>query len=50
LVDEWTPEPLVEAPTGLEQTYINKIPVIAGYVAPQSVTDGKDNGAKDETY
>jgi serine palmitoyltransferase len=32
LIEEWTPEPLVEAPTELEQSYINKIPVISGYV------------------
>jgi len=34
LIEEWTPEPLVEPPTELEQNYINKIPVITGYVFP----------------
>ena len=32
MIEEWTPEPLVERPTELEQIYINKIPIIAGYV------------------
>ena len=34
MIEEWTPEPLVESPTELEQTYINKIPVIAGCIPP----------------
>ena len=32
MVEEWTPEPLVEAPSDTEWSYINKIPVISGYV------------------
>jgi len=31
LIDEWTPEPLVEPPSETEWSYINKIPVISGY-------------------
>jgi serine palmitoyltransferase len=46
LIEEWTPEPLVEAPTELEQSYINKIPVISGYI-PRSVdVNGRPSGPK----
>lgn len=33
MIEEWTPEPLVEAPSETEWNYINKIPVISGYVS-----------------
>ena len=33
LIEEWTPEPLVEPPTEIEQSYVNKIPVISGYIS-----------------
>lgn len=33
LVDEWQPEPLVAKQTALEEAEMEKLPVIAGYVA-----------------
>ena len=39
LIEEWTPEPLIEPPTELEQSYVNKIPVISGYNQNESLDD-----------
>ncbi|KAL1839591.1 hypothetical protein VTJ49DRAFT_1334 [Mycothermus thermophilus] len=42
LVDEWTPEPLVAAPTPQEEAELEKIPVIVGPTGPKSkLANGK---------
>ncbi|KAL2259499.1 hypothetical protein VTK26DRAFT_6801 [Humicola hyalothermophila] len=42
LVEEWTPEPLVAAPTAAEEMELEKLPVITGPTGPKSkLTNGK---------
>ncbi|KAK4242839.1 pyridoxal phosphate-dependent transferase [Achaetomium macrosporum] len=42
LVDEWTPEPLVAAPTAQDESELEKLPVIVGPTGPKSkLANGK---------
>ena len=49
LVEEWTPEPLIEPPTELEQSYVNKIPVLSGYKQPNPLTTPDDSATGPKT-
>jgi serine palmitoyltransferase len=36
LVEEWTPEPLIDSPTEIEQSYVAKIPILSGATGPKT--------------